>query len=518
MAAAATARPAVTRPSIWWIMRRLVQAGLLTPGTVAAFILTVVGSGTNLAALLHAAARRYGGAIALDDGETTVSFTDLAAECERMAAALRDAHDVRGGDVVGILCRNGGDAVRSVLASARLGTRVTLLNPEMSAPQLAGLIQSHDIRLVIAEADTKAAVAGSTCRVLDAADLLAEAPLVFGRIGRISGGELVVLTGGTTGAPKAARRKPSPRAFLLLFTHLVIGLELDRYPSVYVAVPLFHGFGIAAFLVALALGRSIYLTRHFNAAEACALVDGERIEAIAVVPSILQRMLAEPAGLYSLRCVISGGAALSPQLAIEVRKRLGDVLFNLYGTSEGGVAVFANPADLATAPDTIGREIWGVRVTIRDDANAIVPDGHLGRLCVESSAAVAQDFWIETGDVGLRDEQGRLFVHGRIDDMIVSGGENVNPWEVETVLVTHPEVREAAAVGVADPDFGQRLVAFVVPIADSALTPKVLSRWLAERVARYQRPRSIEFRAELPLTAVGKIDKRRLAREVGPSI
>jgi acyl-CoA synthetase (AMP-forming)/AMP-acid ligase II len=226
-------------------------------------------------------------------------------------------------------------------------------------------------------------------------------------------------------------------------------------------------------------------------------------------------MLAEPgADLASLQCVITGGAALPAPLAVETRRRLGDVLFNLYGTSEAGVAMFATPADLAAAPDTIGREIWGVHVTVRDDAGAALPSGEVGRLCVQSRASVRQGAWIETGDVGLRDAEGRIFVRGRVDDMIVSGGENVNPWELESVLLTHPDVKEAAAVGVADPDFGERLVAFVTPGPGAALDVPALAAWLNARVARYQRPRSIEVRAELPLTAVGKVDKKALAAQV----
>jgi acyl-CoA synthetase (AMP-forming)/AMP-acid ligase II len=322
----------------------------------------------------------------------------------------------------------------------------------------------------------------------------------------------VVLTGGTTGAPKAAARKPSPFAFARLFLHLVAALGLDRYRAAWVGVPLFHGYGIAAFLVAMTLGRTVHLRRRFDAQQAAALIESERIEAAVVVPSMLRRMLGRPADLGSLRCVISGGAALPPSLAAETRARLGDVLFNLYGTSDGGVAVFAAPADLAEAPDTIGREIWGVRVTVRDAADACVPDGKAGRLCVESSAAVSRRGWIETGDIGFRDPaSGRLFVRGRVDDMIVSGGENVSPWEVETVLAAHPAVREAAAVGVPDPDFGQRLVAFVEPREGAALDAQTLSAWLAERVARYQRPRSIHILPDLPLTPIGKIDRKALA-------
>lgn len=500
------------RPSRRWILRRLIASGLLTPSALATFTATAAGSGVNLASLLRFAARRDPEGIALVESGRAFTFGELADQCELMAAALRDAHGIKRGDVVGILGRNGVDLVRAVFAAARLGARVTLLNPEMSRPQLAALIERHRIRLVVAAGDSEALVEGASCPVLDSAELLETAPTSWRRLGRIGGGELVVLTGGTTGPPKAAARKPSVLAFLRLFLHLVAALELDRYPSAFVAVPLFHGFGIAAFLVALALGRTVHLMPRFDAEAGCALIDRERIEAVVVVPSMLQRMLALPAALSSLRCVISGGAALPPPVAVETRRRLGDVLFNLYGTSEGGVAVFAAPADLAEAPDTIGREIWGVRVAVRDQSGASVPDGETGRLCVESSAAVSSGCWIETGDVGFRDGAGRLFVRGRVDDMIVSGGENVSPWEIETVLLTHEEISEAAAVGVADPDFGQRLVAFVVPRPGSAITEETLSDWLAERVARYQRPRSIVIRSELPLTAVGKVDKRALAR------
>jgi len=516
--AAGLATVTAARPSLRRVLRRLAAAGLLTPGAIWAFGVTAAGGGVNLASLLRFAARRRGDAAALVDAGEPTSFNALAAQVERIAAALRDVHGVRPGDVVAVLAHNGAGLVRAVFAASRLGARVTLLNPEMSPPQLAALILRHHPTLVITEADTQPLLAGAACPSITAAELLERAAAVYRRLRPVNGGELVVLTGGTTGEPKAASRKPSPRSFALLFIHLVTALGLDRHPAAYLAAPLFHGYGVAAYLVALALGRTVYLVPRFKAADACALIRRERLEVVAVVPSMLQRMLAEPgADLTSLQCVISGGAALPAPVAVETRRRLGEVLFNLYGTSEAGVAVFATPADLAAAPDTIGRPIWGVHVTIRDDAGAVLPDGQLGRICVQSRAAVKPGAWIETGDVGLRDAAGRLFVRGRIDDMIVSGGENVAPWEVESVLLTHPEVREAVAVGVPDPDFGQRLAAFVSLRPGSTLTAEALGAWLAERVARYQRPRSIELRDELPLTAIGKVDKRALASPPPPT-
>jgi len=501
----------MARPSRRWVIRRLRASGLLSVRGIARFARSAMANGSNLASLLDFAARHYRHAPALVVGEEALSFAELASQCDRMAAVLREKHAVGPGDKVGVLGRNGAPLVRAVFAASRVGARVYLLNPDMAPGQLATLISHHELKLVIADEACTKAMDHTGCPVVAADRLLAEAPSARPSLGRVGGGELVVLTGGTTGLPKAAPRRPAPSRFLLLFVHLAAALELDRYPSAFLAVPLSHGYGIAAFLVALTLGRTVHMMPRFDAAAGCGLIEREGIQAMVVVPSMLRRMLGqEGADLSSLRCVVSGGAALAPQLALETRRRLGDVLFNLYGTSEGGVAIFAAPADLAAAPDTIGREIWGVTVTIRGEDDAPRPDGELGRLCVESKAAVASRSWIETGDVGFRDAQGRLFVRGRSDDMIVSGGENVHPWEVESVLETHPDVREAVVVGVPDPDFGQRLVAFVVPAGGCECTAPQLSAWLSERVARYQRPRAIELCAALPLTPVGKVDRKAL--------
>src|SRR5262249_25518999 len=160
---------------------------------------------------------------------------------------------------------------------------------------------------------------------------LASAPDTYRRLRPVSGGEIVVLTGGTTGPPKGARRQAPGRHFALLVVHPVTAPGLDRPPAAYPPLPLFHRYGVRPLLVALALGRTVYLTPRFRAADAAALIAREKLEVVAVVPSMLQRMLAlEDADLTSLRLVISGGAALPPPLAVRTRERLGDVLFNLY--------------------------------------------------------------------------------------------------------------------------------------------------------------------------------------------
>lgn len=255
----------------------------------------------------------------------------------------------------------------------------------------------------------------------------------------------------------------------------------------------------------------MYFTRRFDTVRSCSLIAQNRIEVVTLVPLMLQRMLKlDPGSLSPLRCIITGGALLSPALARETLKRLGPKLFNSYGTSEAGFCVMGTPEVLRRKPESIGRPVEGVRAHIVTESNQVVGDRITGRLCIRSAWATSRKGWIETGDPAYRDPEGDLFLCGRVDDMIVSGGENVYPIELENILVQHPHVDSVAVVGIADPEFGQRLKAVVVKRRDATLDPVMLLDWLKPRVARYQTPAVIEFRDELPYTALGKLDKKSL--------
>jgi acyl-CoA synthetase (AMP-forming)/AMP-acid ligase II len=328
---------------------------------------------------------------------------------------------------------------------------------------------------------------------------------------KVKTGNVVVMTGGTTGQPKAASRKPSILDFLPPFAALLTQVHLDQSRSVYIATPIYHGFGLAALFMAVLLGKEIHLMQRFDAARSCWLVARHQIEAVTLVPLMLQRMLkADPDSLSSLRCIITGGALLSPGLARESLERLGPTLFNLYGTSEAGFCIMAGPDLLSRKPESIGKPVQGVRARIVNDSDQAAGERSIGRLCIRSSWTTRRNRWIETGDLAYRDADGDLFLCGRVDDMIVSGGENVYPIELENVLLQHPDVECAAAVGVPDAEFGQRLKAVVVPKRGARLDQLALLDWLKARVARYQMPAAIEFRAELPYTALGKLDKKSL--------
>ncbi len=500
-------------PSRRWILGRVLRSGLLRPRALLAFARAVHASGTNLVALA-----RFGGAQAgamLIDEDERVALRDLADQADRLAMVLQQEHGIRRGQPIGILGANSVALVRCLLAASRMGARAILLDPYLPADRIGRLLDLNAVAFVLAPGGATGMPLPGGCTVCDPADLLRVPLLTRRRLRRRGSGEIVVLTGGTTGLPKAANRAGTPGGVMRLFLHLVAALPLERFRSVHVAVPLFHGFGLSALLIAMTLGRTIHLRQRFDATEAAALIDAEGIDTIVVVPTMLQRLLNVTAGEQPLRCVVTGGAALASTLANATRDRFGEILFNLYGTSEAGLSALATPHDLASAPDTIGRPVWGAEIAVRGADGAPVASGDVGELHVQNRASITPRDWIATGDRASRDCDGRLFLHGRIDDMIVSGGENVAPCEVEAVLLTHPDVAEAVAVGLADAEYGQRLIVFAVPRVDRVLDADDLMAWLTPRVARHQRPRRVTIRAALPLTAIGKVDRRALVREGG---
>jgi acyl-CoA synthetase (AMP-forming)/AMP-acid ligase II len=222
----------------------------------------------------------------------------------------------------------------------------------------------------------------------------------------------------------------------------------------------------------------------------------------------------------SLRAVGSAAAPLAPHVATAFMDAFGDVLFNLYGSTEVGFASLAGPADLRAAPGTVGRPPRGTTTKVLDDDGRELPSGVTGRVFVGSGLVFdgytaggsreIVDGLMSIGDVGHMDAAGRLFVDGRDDDMILSGGENVYPQEVEDLLAGHPQLADAAVIGVEDPDFGQRLRAFVVGQGGETVTEAVLVDYLRERLARYKLPREIVFLDEIPRNPTGKVLKRRL--------
>jgi fatty-acyl-CoA synthase len=341
-----------------------------------------------------------------------------------------------------------------------------------------------------------------------------------------------MLTSGTTGTPKGApREQPSSLAPL--------GAVLSKVPlragePAYIAAPMFHALGFATTLLAVGMGSAVVCRRRFDPAQALDGVAEEGCAALVVVPVMLQRILALGAGeiggrnLSALRIIFSSGSQLEADVVHRATEAFGDVLYNLYGSTEVAVATIATPADLRAAPGCAGRPPMGTTVRLYDeDGRRVSGAGITGRIFVgngfefsgytDGRTKQVIDGLMSSGDVGHFDEDGRLFIDGRDDEMIVSGGENVFPHEIEDLLLRHPEVEDVAVIGVADESFGQRLRAFVVTAPDSQLDADAIRAHVKENLARYKVPRDVAFVGELPRNPSGKVLKRELAQlEVEP--
>jgi acyl-CoA synthetase (AMP-forming)/AMP-acid ligase II len=503
------------------LMNKLHRTRLLTVAGVLRLVEAVMTTGVNPMAMLRVAAKLHPDRPAVTDDVERLSYPELWHQAESVAAALHAEFAIRRRQKVAIACRNHAAAVKAIFAFARLGTHVFLVNPDMSADQIRSLEERLRFDFYVYDEQLAPAFASEPLRskavpAYHASDnSIARMSSRFKpgkvRLKKVTGGNIVVMTGGTTGQPKSASRKPSVLTFLPPFVALLTQLHLDNYRSLYIATPIYHGFGLASLFMGVILGAEMYFTRRFDAGQACSLIARNNIEVVTLVPLMLQRMLRHDAALLApLKCIITGGALLSPALAKEASLRLGPKLFNLYGTSEAGVCVMATPDVVGAKPESIGKPIRGVRARIVNEADQEVGERAVGRLCIRSAWTTSQASWIETGDLAYRDGEGDIFLSGRVDDMIVSGGENVYPIDLENVVAQHPDVDAVAVVGIADAEFGQRLKAVVVKKQGAALDQPSLLEWLKPRVARYQMPAVVEFREELPFTALGKVAKKAL--------
>ena len=339
-------------------------------------------------------------------------------------------------------------------------------------------------------------------------------------------GRIIILTSGTTGTPKGA---PRSEAGLDAAVALLSRIPIKRGWRVHIAAPLFHTWGLAHLLLAMLMETSTVLTRRFDPEGCLEVATTNAVDEIIVIPVMLQRILRLPDDvkkkydLSKVKVVASSGSALAGDLGVEWMDAFGDNLYNTYGSTEVAYATIATPDDLRSAPGTAGKPPVGTIVRLYDADGRPSAADEPGRIFVGNGMLFEGytggggkdviDGLMSSGDVGRFDDQGRLFVEGRDDDMIVSGGENVFPQEIEDCLARHDSVVEAAAIGVDDEEFGKRLRAFVVLSGDGAASEDELKEHVRANLARYKVPREIVFLEELPRNATGKVLKRELAEQ-----
>jgi fatty-acyl-CoA synthase len=528
------------------VARTLLGTGMIAPVRPDRAVRAVVALrrwGPTPAAAYAVSAVRYPEREAIVDERGTLTFAEVDRRTNALARALSRA-GVGEQDGVAIMCRNHRGFIEAAVACAKLGAGALYLNTAFAGPQIADVMRREDSVALIYDEEFGGLVREGgegrkrfvawhepgESRLSESDPLLeeliaseADTPLTP----PAEKGRVVILTSGTTGTPKgAARKQPdSMDPAAALFSKI----PLKARETTVIAAPMFHSWGYAHFTLGLPLASTLVLRRKFDPEDTLRAVAHHRASALALVPVMLQRILElgpETIGKYdlsALRVIALSGSALPGELATRAMDALGDVLYNLYGSTEVAWATIATPEDLRAAPGTAGRPPMGTVVKLLDSAGREVAPGEGGRIFV-ANEMVFEGYTggggkeivrglMSTGDVGRFDAGERLFVDGRDDEMIVSGGENVFPREVEDLLADHERIEEAAVVGVSDERFGQRLKAFVVLREGAQLDEEAVKEYVKANLARYKVPREVVFLEELPRNATGKVLKRELAAQ-----
>jgi fatty-acyl-CoA synthase len=521
----------------------MVRAGIVRadrPDKLLRAARVLLGWKLTPAAAFVVGAIRYPDEPAIIDEVGTLTFEEVDRRTNALARAMSEA-GVSSDDSVAIMCRDHRWFIEATVAISKVGATVLLYNTAFAGPQLKEVTEREDPKAIIydeefaeliepAAADRHRWVAWHGSAVGNAEP---EEHSVEHLIAQTDDsdtpmpdrpGKITLLTSGSTGTPKGASRgTPDPiEPIIAVLSRIPLRA---REPTMF-AAPLFHAWGFLHFNLGLLLSSTFVLRRKFEPQATLAKIEETKATALVIVPVMLQRILEldqeerDAADVSSLRIVASSGGALSADLATNWMDAFGDNLYNLYGSTEVAWVAIATPDDLRAAPGTSGTAPPGTSIRILDqDSREEKPAGETGEIFVGNAMLFEGytgdeadkdmvDGHMTTGDLGHLDDAGRLFVEGRADDMIVSGGENVYPEEVEEALHKHDNVSEAAVIGVEDKEFGERLKAFVVKSGE--VSEDDLKSHVKENLARYKVPREIEFVDELPRKPQGKVDKEKL--------
>lgn len=494
--------------------------------------------GVGFPAAVKASAARYPDKLAIIDDAGELTWSQLRDQINQLTHVLHQA-GVGEGDSVGVLARNHRYSVMTMVAAMQLGARVLLLNTMASDAQVTELCQRENAALMIVDHEfLERAVSVDSAKLMlawtdqetphrralpDIETQIATRPATE-RARPKRHGNVVIFTSGTTGTPRGARRN-EPRGLDPLVTYFG-AIPYRGNQTVVLAAPLFHSWGLLNFGFGLSTAPTMILRRKFSPEQVLTDIDRYRAEILIVVPLMMRRLVdADPVAIArsdvaSLRVTATSGSALTGQLATQFMDTFTDSVYNFYGATETGWVTIASPADLRAAPGTAGRPPWRTAVRILDEDGKAVGSGQPGVIHVHNDMLFGgytdgdttqfTDGLMNTGDRGYFDAEGRLFVSGRDDDMVISGGENVFPRELEDALVAHPDISDVAVMGVDDVDWGQSLAAWVVAKPGSEPSEAEIVHYAKQHVARFAVPSRVSFMDELPRNPTGKVMRRAL--------
>jgi acyl-CoA synthetase (AMP-forming)/AMP-acid ligase II len=528
---------------LWWLVRTLLRAGLVAPMRPDKY-LRLVGvirrrGVTAMTGISLSAVRAPQGKALVDElGELT--WAELELRADAVAVGLSALLRAPGG-TVGILCRNHRGFVETLAATSRIGSDALLLNTGFSGPQLAEVLEREHASLIVYDEEFSGLVEEARRRIDGLVEVVAwtDGPvdeatveeLVDANLGSTpdrpsTTGRIILLTSGTTGTPKGAKRSGGGGAGAL-------AAMFDRIPwraeeTTVVAAPMFHAWGFGQLAVSATMACTVVMRRRFDPEATLEMVERHGATGLAVVPVMIERIVDLPDEVLdrypmrTLRFVTASGSRMRPDAVTSFMDRFGEIVYNSYNATEAGLISAATPEDLRASADTAGRPVVGTELRLVDDEGREVVTGEVGRITVRSDSQFEgytsgdskevdeASSYMVSGDVGRLDGSGRLYVVGRDDEMIVSGGENVYPLEVEKTLGAHDAVRDVAVVGVDDDDYGQRLAAFVVLDDGSDISADDLKQHVKQQLAGYKVPRDVTFLDELPRNASGKVVTREL--------
>ena len=520
-------------------VKRLHDTGIIDLANLSVTLQTVKNSRVYgpQATMAIQGGRKYPSLPAVVDERGTLTYRQVDDMSTALARGLKRL-GVDEGSVVGLLCRDHRGLIIAMASCGKLGARLVLMNTGFAKPQFAQVCERECVKVVLHDSEFSGlldALPADLPRVLTWVDDDMDVPAGVQTIDDIIAanpseplppptkpGGVVILTSGTTGLPKGAPRdKVSPYA---------TAQAIDRVPyprkgTMVIVSPIFHTTGLGTYLVGAALGNKVITTRRFKPERTLQLIAENRADMLVAVPTMLHRLVELAPDVIakydtsSLKVIAISGSALTPELSTRVQDTFGDVLYNMYGSTECAVATIATPDELRSAPGTAGRSPVTCEVVLFDEHDQRIDGANKrGRIFIRSGAPFQGysdgrhkqiiDGYMSSGDMGHFDENGLLFVDGRDDDMIVSGGENVFPQEVENLLVEREDVSDAAVVGVDDSEFGKRLRAFIVSQPGAPQDIEEIKLYVKNNLARHKVPRDVVFIDELPRNATGKLLRR----------
>ena len=492
------------------ILSILYRLHIISPKGIFVWAKSLIYEGISLMALLRFAAHFYPQHCAITDEKQSLSYQELYIRTRQLTEILHTEYHLQPEVSVALLGRNSLILTLLLHALSRLGIRTTLLSTDLGTEQITADLQKHHYHLIIYDSDLKQiptelpCIAVTTERLNDI--LLHKTSLTKERkLPKIwRGREIVIHSGGTSGNFKTIAHRPSLTSFLPPLFALLRDIRIYQYERVLISLPFYHGFGLSTLIISLLMGKKICLQKRFDALQTLTIIQREQIEVMPIVPAMLARFWQIEGAkkkMKSLHCLISGGDRLPKSLIDTTHKEIGEVIFNLYGTSEAGFFMLAKPKELASFKETtLGKPIRGVDCKVKDCNRQ-----GIGTLWVRSRWAMRglRNQWQNTGDLVSQNSEGYFFHHGRADRMVVCGGENVQPEHIEQVLLSHPMIIAARAFTVPDPNFGNVIHTEIECTPKATLTEATLLNWLRPQLSRAEMPHSILFKT-IEMLSTGK--------------